>query len=167
MKHLPDNIAWHSLSGPHATYATGTDDARRYAAGFSPIIGFADTERPNFRAVAPFCRADEHFYCGGWSGAVPTGWRIEAETTMFKMVWEVVMPATDEVPEAVRLGPEHMPQALEPATLTRPGPFGLRTIELGGYFGCFEGQRLVAMAGEGSLHKNSLPITHLHQRSTT
>jgi len=32
--------------------------------------------------------------------------------------------------------------------LTKPGPFGLRTIELGDYFGCFDGPRLVAMAGE-------------------
>ncbi|MHB1201108.1 MAG: GNAT family N-acetyltransferase [Polaromonas sp.] len=164
MKHLLDNIAWHSLSGPHAAYATGTDDARRYAPGFSPIIGFADTERPNFHALAPFCRADEHFYCDGWSGAAPTGWRIEAETTLFKMVWEAAMPATGEVPEAVQLGPEHAPQALELATLTHPGPFGLRTIELGEYFGCFDGQRLVAMAGErmvaGKLREISGVCTH-------
>jgi predicted GNAT family acetyltransferase len=32
--------------------------------------------------------------------------------------------------------------------LTQPGPFGPRTIELGDYVGAFEGERLVAMAGE-------------------
>jgi len=31
---------------------------------------------------------------------------------------------------------------------TNPGPFGLRTIELGDYLGVFENGRLVAMAGE-------------------
>jgi predicted GNAT family acetyltransferase len=36
------------------------------------------------------------------------------------------------------------------AELTHPGPFGLRTLELGDYFGCFEGERLIAMAGERS-----------------
>jgi predicted GNAT family acetyltransferase len=34
------------------------------------------------------------------------------------------------------------------AQLTRPGPFGPRTIELGEYFGAVEDGRLVAMAGE-------------------
>jgi len=164
MKHLLDNIAWHALSGPHARYAAGTSDARRYAPGFSPIVGFADTKNPNFDALVPYCKPDEHFYCDGWAGATPSGWRIEAEGTMFKMVWEIPMPEADEAPEAVRLGPEHAAQALELADLTRPGPFGLRTIELGEYFGCFEGERLVAMAGErmhaGKLREISGVSTH-------
>jgi predicted GNAT family acetyltransferase len=46
------------------------------------------------------------------------------------------------------LGPDDASQALELAVLTNPGPFGLRTLELGDYFGRFEGDRLVAMAGE-------------------
>jgi ribosomal protein S18 acetylase RimI-like enzyme len=148
MKHLLDNITWHTLTGPHAAYASGTGEARRYARGFSPIVGFANPGHPDFSALAPFCEPGEHFYCDGWSGAAPAGWRIDAETTMFKMAWEAVMPAADEAPGAILLGPEHAAQALELAALTRPGPFGPRTIELGEYFGCFEGQRLVAMAGE-------------------
>ena len=164
MKHLLDNITWHTLAGPHAAYAAGTDEARRYAPGFSPIVGFANIERPTFDALAPYCQPGEHFYCDGWSGVAPAGWRIDAESTMFKMVWEAAMPAADEAPEALRLGPEHALQALELATLTRPGPFGPRTIELGEYFGCFEGQRLVAMAGErmyaGALREISGVCTH-------
>jgi ribosomal protein S18 acetylase RimI-like enzyme len=164
MKHLLDNIVWHTLSGPHAQFSTGTDDARRYATGFSPIVGFADPARPNFAALARYCEPGEHFYCDGWSGAAPAGWRIDVESTMFKMVWEAAMPAGDDMIEAVKLGAEHAAQALELAALTRPGPFGLRTIELGEYFGCFEGQRLIAMAGErmhaGKLREISGVCTH-------
>jgi ribosomal protein S18 acetylase RimI-like enzyme len=148
MKHLLDNIFWHTLSGPHAKYSTGTDDARRYARGFSPIIGFADVEHPNFAALAPYCESGEQFYCAGWAGSTPSGWSIDIESTMFRMIWDAPMPATDEALDAVPLGPEHAVQALELATLTRPGPFGPRTMELGEYFGYFDGQRLVAMAGE-------------------
>jgi predicted GNAT family acetyltransferase len=32
--------------------------------------------------------------------------------------------------------------------LTNPGPFGAKTIEFGHYHGAFEGDRLVAMAGQ-------------------
>jgi ribosomal protein S18 acetylase RimI-like enzyme len=164
MKHLLDNIVWHSLAGPHAKFAAGTNAARRYAPGFSPIVGFADAERPDFDALAPYCERGEQLYCAGWSGTAPAGWRIEAESTMFCMVWAAAMHVTDEVPEAVRLGPEHASQALELAALTRPGPFGPRTLELGEYFGCFDGDRLVAMAGErlqaGTLREISGVCTH-------
>ena len=164
IRHLLDNITWHTLSGPHAKYAAGTDDARRYAQGFSPIVGFANAGRPNFAALARFCEAGEHFYCDGWSGIAPAGWHIDSESTMFKMIWEADMPASDDAPDALPLGAEHALQALELATLTRPGPFGPRTIELGEYFGCFDGKRLVAMAGErmhaGSLREISGVCTH-------
>jgi ribosomal protein S18 acetylase RimI-like enzyme len=67
---------------------------------------------------------------------------------MFKMVWDGALAVAAEVPEAIRLSSEHAQQALELASLTRPGPFGPRTIELGEYFGCFDDGRLIAMAGE-------------------
>lgn len=163
-KQLLDNIVWHTLTGPHAKYAAGTNEARRYATGFSPIVGFPDSNRPDFAALVPFCVDGEHFYCDSWSGSVPEGWRIDAESTMFRMVWEAEIPAGDEAPEAVRLGPGHSTQAFELAALTRPGPFGPRTIELGEYFGCFDGSRLIAMAGErmhaGNLREISGVCTH-------
>jgi GNAT superfamily N-acetyltransferase len=164
MQHLLDNIFWHTLTGAHAPYACGTGGVRRYAAGFSPIIGFENAEHPDLDALTPYCGADEHLYCDGWSGTPPADWKVEAEATMFKMVWTAAMPAADEAPEAIRIGPEHAAQALELAALTRPGPFGPRTIELGDYFGCFEGPRLVAMAGErtfaGTLREVSGVCTH-------
>lgn len=128
MKHLLDNIMWHALTGPHAVHAVGTGCIRRYARGFSPIVGFADPHQPDLQALARFCESGEHFYCEGWSG------------------------------------PEHAQQAQDLAALTRPGPFGPRTIELGEYFGCFEGSRLVAMAGErmqaGAMREISGVCTH-------
>ena len=164
MKQLLDNIVWHALTGPHARFSAGGDEARRYARGFSPIIGFADQARPNFAALVPLCEPGEHFYTDGWSGIAPGGWRIELEATMFKMIWEAAVPADDAAPDAVPLGPEHAAQALALAELTRPGPFGLRTIELGDYFGVFDGERLIAMAGErmhaGALREISGVCTH-------
>jgi GNAT superfamily N-acetyltransferase len=164
MRHLLDNIIWNTLTGPHAVYSVGTDTARRYAPGFSPIVGFADPARPDFDALAPFCAPGEHFYVGGWSGVAPSGWRVDAETTMYQMVWEAAAPMADEAPDALPLGPQHASQAVELATLTHPGPFGPRTIELGEYFGCFDGARLVAMAGErmcaGSMREVSGVCTH-------
>jgi len=164
MTRLLDNIVWHTLSGPQARFASGAGAARRYAAGFSPIIGFANPDDPDFDALGPYCEPGEHFYTDGWSGPVPDGWCVEVESTMFKMIWEAPMPVLSTAGEVRRLGPEHAAAALELATLTQPGPFGLRTIELGEYFGVFDGPGLVAMAGErmqaGPLREISGVCTH-------
>jgi hypothetical protein len=53
MEHLLDNIVWHTLFGAHMKYSVGTHEVRRYAKGFSPIVGFADPERP----ISAFWRA--------------------------------------------------------------------------------------------------------------
>ncbi|MES2295634.1 MAG: GNAT family N-acetyltransferase [Pseudomonadota bacterium] len=149
MKARLEHITWLALSGAQASFACGTDTARRYARGFSPILGFSDVAQADFAALLPYCASGEQFYCDGWSGPVPAAWQLDAESSMFKMLWEGPLPDAPDAPLALLpLGPQHARQALALAELTRPGPFGLRTIELGQYLGCFDGERLIAMAGE-------------------
>ena len=148
MHALLDNIMWNCLSGPHARFATGEGTVRRYARGFSPIVGFEDAERPDFATLARFCAPGDSFYCDIWSGEAPAGWQIDKEARMLKMVWDAPMPAEDAAPDAVTLRPEHAPLAVELTRITNPGPFGIRTPELGEYFGYFDGGKLIAMAGE-------------------
>jgi GNAT superfamily N-acetyltransferase len=145
---LLPNITWHSLRGPQSRFAIGERGARRYASGFSPIVGFADPGQPDFGALAEVCAPGESFYTDGWSGPVPTGWRIDVESTMFKMLWAGETPPAGLADDAVALTVAEVPQMLDLIAVTRPGPFGPRTIELGDYLGIVDGGRLVAMAGE-------------------
>jgi len=166
MPSLLDNIMWNCLSGPHAHFATGTNGVRRYAPGFSPIVGCVEPDRPDFGTLANYCEPGESFYLDIWSGEAPAGWRVEREARMYKMVWDAPVPDSDEAPDAIPLRPEHASQAVELAKLTNPGPFGIRTPELGEYFGYFDNGRLIAMAGErmcaGDLHEVSGICTHPH-----
>ena len=158
------NIIWRCMAGSQRHLTAGSDVARRYLKGFSPIIAFADTQRPDFAALEPYCETGEHFYTSGWTGAAPRGWQVDAEQALLKMVWEGARPAVDPDFAVRPLAVEHVPQMLELVALTKPGPFGPRTIELGDYVGCFEGPRLVAMAGErmhaGRLREISGVCTH-------
>lgn len=158
------NIVWHSLTGPQARFSSGTSTARRYARGFSAIMGFADPDNPDFDAIVPFCDRDEHFYVGSWMGRVPAGWQLHADTIGHQMVWDGEMPADDPGLPAVPLDASHVPQMLDLVKIRPPGPFAVRTRELGDYFGLFEGGRLVAMAGErmeaGALREVSGVCTH-------
>lgn len=153
------NIMWRSFSGSQAHLARGTDRIRRYAPGYSPLIGYDDPSRPDFAALAPYCDPGERFYCSEWTGPEPAGWKIEVDSSMCAMLWTGGTPAPDIALNAVRLRTEHVPQMMALTALTRPGPFGERTVELGEWHGVFEDGHLIAMAGErlqaGNLHEIS------------
>ena len=158
-----DNVFWHALTKDQSHLSSGNEQARRYAKGFSPLLGFPDLDRPDFSAIAPHCDAGERFYIGGWTGRVPEGWRIDVETVMCQMVWDAP-PPQDAPGDARLLGPEHHTAMHELAVLTNPGPFGPRTPQLGDYWGMFEGDRLAAMTGErahaGAFREVSGVCTH-------
>ena len=142
-----DNAAWHALRGAHAHLAESIGRASRYPAAVS-VFGAVDTfddvswadlaalDSPGPTAVV--FRADVP--------DPPPGWEIAFGGAGRQMVLETLVPAA--VPSARRLGIDDVDQMLELVALTRPGPFGPRTIELGEYHGVFDGERLVAMAGE-------------------
>ncbi|HEX8956535.1 MAG TPA: GNAT family N-acetyltransferase [Burkholderiaceae bacterium] len=136
------------MNGPHAAFTSGSATARRYAQGFSPIVAFADQARPDFASLLPYCTPGEQFYVSCWNDETAAGWKIVAEAKMYRMVWDAPAPAPAEDGDLVPLKPAHVAQAVELAALTKPGPFGPRTMELGEYFGCFIDGRLAAMAGE-------------------
>jgi GNAT superfamily N-acetyltransferase len=158
------NVFWYALSGPQAAFSVGTGAVRRYARGLSPIVAFEDPWSPAFDQLAALCDAGEEVYCDGRSGPAPPEWTVHREVLMHRMVWEGAEPPADEAQDARPLSTADVDQALALAALTRPGPFGPRTIELGDYFGYFDGPRLVAMAGErayvGRLREISGVCTH-------
>lgn len=123
------------MSGAQARFAVGHGGARRYAPGFSPIVAFEDPAAPDVTSLVPYCEPGELVYVEGVSAPLPADWRVEVETSMHRMVWQGGAVADDPAFSPVPLGPDHVAQAVALATLTRPGPFGPRTIELGEYFG--------------------------------
>lgn len=161
---LLDNVTWHCLSGNQACHSTGDERARRYAKGFSGIVGFPQPRSPDLEALATYCDPGERFYIVDWTGAVTPGWRIEMEARVVRMLWDAPLPQPPGGAEPRRLGAQDVAAALELAELTKPGPFGPRTIELGDYFGYFDGAQLLAMAGErmwaGTLREISGVCTH-------
>jgi len=161
---LTEDIIWRVLTGSHARFAVGSGAVRRYAPGYSPIAAFADCMHPDLEGLGRLATRGERIYLDGWTGPPPPGWDIDAERPMLKMLWQGEQPAADEAFAAVLLGPAHVEEAMALAALTRPGPFGPRTMELGEYYGCFEDGRLIAMAGErmhaGRLREISGVCTH-------
>ena len=78
--------------------------------------------------------------------SAPDGWTVAREFDVVQMTGGTV-DAVDRT-EVIRLGPADVPEMLELVGMTRPGPFGPRTIELGDYVGIRRDGALIAMAGE-------------------
>lgn len=146
--HVLDNVFWNCLAGAQSAMAAGNDRARRFARGYPAIAAFPDPERPDFAALAELFDPEEPFYTSGWSGPAPAGWRIDVDARMCVMVFAGNPPEADPAPEAVALGAAHVQRMVALATLTRPGPFGPRNVEMGEYYGVLSGESLLAMAGE-------------------
>ena len=154
---VPDlgNIVWRSLTGSQAHLSTGTDRIKRFIPGFPALVGYADTERPDFKALEPFCRPGDRFYCAYWRGPEPKGWKIEVDTLMCAMLWQGTTPKAQPTTHIERLGSQHVPQMVALAALTKPGPFADRPLEIGEWYGVLDGERVVAMAGE-RMHAGNL-----------
>ncbi|CAM5742575.1 hypothetical protein SALBM311S_11148 [Streptomyces alboniger] len=76
---------------------------------------------------------------------VPDGWEVVGGGVAVR--WSTPR-CSQPAPEAVRLGPDDVPDILDLVARTRPGPFLKRTVALGTYLGIRERGRLIAMAGE-------------------
>lgn len=146
--HILDNAAWAALTGPHAHLAERVGRAARYPLDVSPFTALADPADPRaWDDLAALVGPGTVTPVTGTKSA-PQGW----ETVQHGQGVQLVDTAlrAEPAPEAVRLGPDDVPEILDLIALTEPGPFLPRTVELGTYLGIRHRGRLIALAGERS-----------------
>ncbi|MTD16110.1 GNAT family N-acetyltransferase [Nakamurella sp. YIM 132087] len=141
-----DNPAWAALTGPHAAFAQRLGHAARYhpdVAGFAAVQDISDPAHwaDLRRLVGP---GAEVSVSGEFTA--PAGWRETFAVPGVQLV--DVELVTEPDAEAVRLGAADVPEMLDLVARTQPGPFRVRTVELGTYLGIRRDGVLVAMAGE-------------------
>ena len=149
---LLDNPIWSALTTGHAHLAQGGDDARRYPAGIGPLSGLPAQSEAGYAALRALTgEAGLAALFLEETPRIPAGWSLVRGGKLVQMIAErpvLAEPSSPAGSELRRLTPEDAPAMVELAHLTEPGPFHLRTMELGNYFGIFWKERLVAMAGE-------------------
>ncbi|WP_412078561.1 GNAT family N-acetyltransferase [Streptomyces xanthophaeus] len=143
-----DNPAWAALTGPHRGFAQvgPAGLAARYPGDTAPLAALADPADPlAWAELATLAEPGELLLVTGLV-TPPAGWETVVSVPGVQLDGRAVRAEASA--EAVRLGPEDVPEMLELVELTRPGPFRVRTVELGTYLGIRHEGRLVAMAGE-------------------
>jgi ribosomal protein S18 acetylase RimI-like enzyme len=141
-----DNPAWAALSGRHAHLASGDGAVKRYPGEVSPFAAVADdADLPALTDwLAP---GDNAVIWATGEREAPDGLDLVVRFPCLQMVAFEPTPA-DVAGDAEIMTAADAPAMQALAQLTKPGPFGLRTIEMGGYIGVRDGQTIVAMAGE-------------------
>ncbi|MFE2219761.1 GNAT family N-acetyltransferase [Streptomyces canus] len=141
-----DNAVWAALDGPHHHLAERVGQAARYPADVYAFAALADPRDPA-------AWADLLTLVGPGTTVrikpvetVTDGWEVVGGGVGVQLV-DTALRA-EPAPEAVRLGPDDVPEILDLVARTRPGPFLKRTIELGTYLGIRDRGRLIALAGE-------------------
>ena len=136
-----------ALTGPHAHFARRRGRLLCYPSDVTPFLALPeDPEAADWADAAELVGVGGKVMTAGCHASPPPGWEVTFDVEGVQLVGDDVVGERD--PEAVRLGPDDLPEILALVDRTRPGPFLPRTIEMGTYLGIRRGGALVAMAGE-------------------
>ena len=145
---LLDNPAWHALRGPQAHLGTGGPAARAYHPEIAVFAGAERNEPESWHAALALAGA--HGVISLFRAAVaepPDDVEVLFRGRVLQMVLHEAPRSAPEL-GTEPLGSADVSEMLDLTTLTQPGPFFARTVEMGDYHGVRESGRLLAMAGE-------------------
>ncbi len=145
--HRLDNPIWNSLSTLHAHFAEGDELAKRYPSEVTLLAGMGEPTVESYASLAKTLQQAGAALFLDQPPQIPTGWITVHASPLVQMVCEKPNLAQAGFP-AEKLTLADVPEMVALAELTKPGPFGARTRELGEYLGIRKSKRLVAMAGE-------------------
>jgi predicted GNAT family acetyltransferase len=146
MTHLLDRPVWRALTTCHADVSEGNSLARRYLPSIVPFVATANNGAESLRSLKEVLLEDA-VMLQAEEIVVPAGLQAVSQAEGVQMVAEKPLQIVSDS-RIERLAEDDAAAMLALATLTRPGPFSLRALMLGEFWGVRVDGRLVAMAGE-------------------
>lgn len=145
---LLDRPIWNALTSWHQRFAEGGGLARRYSADIAPFAGTYDLSVASLTDLAKLMAPGKPVGLFTVDKVVvPPGLEMLLENTLEQMVGvNTVDDGNGPVP--VLLEQSDHAAMFDLADMVKPGPFSLRSPELGRFVAIRDAGRLVAMAGE-------------------
>jgi ribosomal protein S18 acetylase RimI-like enzyme len=138
----------------------GNELVRYFDEQVSPFAGFKEGYKNGFGDLYDiFPSGREILYANPIPISIPAGWQLRHAIKGLQFVYEKVNELNTVFSEIIPLAEMHVMQMMALAKLTRPGPFGLKTIDFGSYYGIFEKDKLVAMTGQRLHVKNFTEVS--------
>lgn len=149
MNSLLRNPVYHSLLYNDGRLGNGTQSVKWFHPDVSPFVGFDEGYQAGFNELYEALPAGRRIlYATPLKLELPKHWGLAAAIEGLQFLFDGEAPVEPTSFQPTPLGPQHVDQMMQLATLTKPGPFGPRTIEFGHYYGVFERDKLVAMTGQ-------------------
>ncbi|MFN3666546.1 MAG: GNAT family N-acetyltransferase [Sediminibacterium sp.] len=149
MIHALLNPVWEALSTHHSFLNQGNEVLKYYPGDICPFVALKNWDETDFTVLASQLPSNRIF-------SVPFAREIKFTPAfevlftipLYQMVCHQLNPFENNVSNLVPLTKAEVPQMLVLTEKTKPGPFYQRTIEFGNYYGIFDGDKLVSMAGQ-------------------
>lgn len=153
-----ENSVWSSLIDSHKHLGIINGGASRYFPEISPFAALKENTPSSLKDLAEIVSAGESVLVRGDITELTTQWVLEKHILSL----QYILPSDVHVDLNKNLIPlthEHIPAMLQLAELVLPGFLQKRSLEMGSYFGIFDENKLVAMAGERIFPKPFKEIT--------
>lgn len=148
MNHLLHNPVYNALLSGNKHLSFGNHLVKYFDDQVSPFAGFDHKYKNGFAHLYELLpQGRKILYANPSSISQPQGWQLQHEIKGLQFVYEGKEIKT-EFQNVTPLTEIHVEEMIELVRLTKPGPFGKRTIDFGSYFGIFENDKLVAMTGQ-------------------
>ena len=147
-----ENVIWQALTTRQAHFAESWGRARRFLPEVTALCAFEKPDDDGYASLARLAGVGGTAAIFLGHSFVPRpGWEYVGGARLLQMVCEngsAPSAPKAQTPQMVELGDNDSFAMLELTAVTKPGPFGPRTHELGYYVGMRDEGKLVAMAGE-------------------
>lgn len=149
VKPILRNPVYHSLLYNDGHLGVGAGAVKWFHEDVSPFAGFEEGYANGFDELYEALPTGRRIlYATPLSLTPPKRWQLAAAIEGLQFLFEGDAATAQPNFQPVLLGPQHVEQMMQLAALTKPGPFGPRTIAFGHYYGVLENGQLAAMTGQ-------------------
>ena len=146
---LLDNPVYFALLTGDAHRGSGSSHVKFFDEQISPFAGFEEGYSRGFDELYELLPPHRNIlYATRRQINEPKGWKLIQHIAGLQFILSALKSVDVKVAELIPLQKQHVQQMVGLAKLTKPGPFDIRTIEFGHYFGIFDNDKLVAMTGQ-------------------
>lgn len=149
VSHVLDNPVFNALISGDARLGSGNERVKLFDPEVSPFIGIKDDIPKGLEEIHSIIAPGRRILL-----ATPEIVEISRQWKLLNFIkgLQFILPGPGIVDlpgfDPVLLKDEHVSEMIELTALTKPGPFDVRTIDFGHYYGIFENGRLASMAGQ-------------------